>query len=140
MFIITKVNTTRKLFTTFVHEIVRIYVCYFFISSELLDKIYFFTIISLNISCKTNFIVIFVNAPLYFYNYLNIHPCYTLYSLTTFRYNIITTILNEVMFMAKRYENMDNVSTKNQFVLLYAGVKNESKTKRFFFLSRTITR
>ena len=112
MFIITKVNTTRKLFTTFVHEIVRIYVCYFFISSELLDKIYFFTIISLNISCKTNFIVIFVNAPLYFYNYLNIHPCYTLYSLTTFRYNIITTILNEVMFMAKRYENMDNVSTK----------------------------
>ena len=111
MFIITKVNTTRKLFTTFVHEIVRIYVCYFFISSELLDKI-IFTIISLNNRRKTNSIVIFVNAPSCFYNYLNIHPCYTLYSLTTFRYNTITTILNEVMFMAKRYENMDNVSTK----------------------------
>ncbi|PGL71743.1 metallo-beta-lactamase, partial [Bacillus thuringiensis] len=53
MFIITKVNTTRKLFTTFVHEIVRIYVCYFFISSELLDKIYFFTIISINRIDKT---------------------------------------------------------------------------------------
>ena len=112
MFIITKVNTTRKLFTTFVHEIVRIYVCYFFISSELLDKIYFFTIISLNISCKTNFIVIFVNAPLYFLQLLkHSSMLYTVF-LTTFRYNIITTILNEVMFMAKRYENMDNVSTK----------------------------
>ena len=66
MFIITKVNTTRKLFTTFVHEIVRIYVCYFFISSELLDKIYFFTIISLNKSEKTNFIVTFVNTSPYF--------------------------------------------------------------------------
>lgn len=66
MFIITKVNTTRKLFTTFVHEIVRIYVCYFFISSELLDKIYFFTIISINKSDKTNFIVTFGNTSPYF--------------------------------------------------------------------------
>ncbi|EEM41966.1 Outer membrane protein romA [Bacillus thuringiensis serovar sotto str. T04001] len=36
------------------------------------------------------------------------------------------------MFMAKRYENMDNVSTKKQFALFYAGVKNESKTKKIF--------
>lgn len=31
------------------------------------------------------------------------------------------------------------LAQKNQFALFYAGVKNESKTKRFFFLSRTIT-
>lgn len=34
--------------------------------------------------------------------------------------------------MAKRYENMDNVSTKNQFAPSYAGVKRESKTKKTF--------
>lgn len=67
MYIITKVNTMRKLFTSFVHEIVRIYVCYFFISSELLDKIYFTTIISLTIICETKFIVKFVNNPPYFF-------------------------------------------------------------------------
>ena len=93
----------------------------------------FFTIISLNKSDKTNFIVTFVNTSPIFNNSLNINPCFTLYSLTTFRYNTNTTILNEVMFMAKRYENMDNVSTKiNSLFLRW---RKERKQNKKIFLS-----
>ena len=61
MFIITKVNTTRKLFTTFVHEIVnlRMLLLYF---KRITRQNIFFTIISINRSDKTIFIVTFVNT------------------------------------------------------------------------------
>lgn len=32
--------------------------------------------------------------------------------------------------MAKRYENMDNISTKKLFAHFYVGVKNENKARK----------